>query len=1155
MSVLFFVHFKRSIASITLSFFFLSFAQISFAAGPPPSPWADESEEIDLFHKPNASDAKSFYTDVMSPGVSVPTYTGGVVGYKAPSFTGDLESGVWESGSWVDESWDSFSSPTSDLDSFYTSGDRSDSANLDAAVDAVDDYGDDHVLLNTATGAAITGPVDMDSAYHVLHDKATDPTNTHPNIFNQSVTVPELGLVGVELWGQTRSTLDNVNAQGYYADCERVTETASETSLVHSPLYKTCRVIQPPSSCEISRHIVSIEEPFSCVDMDNLQDLNFWIFKGEDGGHHRGRVSVKCGGSSVSQVFQYQGWQDEKGTKVVDVQVNIPISGNPNWTPLMSTRVGYVGCDGGLGGADCGVVIEILAYRNHKCVESPLVDNNWQCSIEFATMRESSSGALLNTPNWYNPGSMIDNSPEPGIGVAAHVNWHVSMSYAAKHRIFKVNEATIDFPPGCSSASSICKAEPDPNYMPPATPTDLSYASSSSWECTEVDNNRTWAGIPINPNEPTLEGIYYPSQPVGGGPDPLVGGTDPSVVCWSATARNYQCLSSYGDIQEDPSGCDELQSSCAYVDEVPYEVGGIAMGVERTYDCGGFNKQLDSLATSSETSCATNLRCVGTECFDGRAEESNEDFGAVAAQTSLLGWGKDEINCQSLDDCYIWEGNLIGCTNSVDSQNCCTGGPTTSMELGMDAFDIAKNLNAQMDISTKALNAFEAGANSLATSVTNTGAWQWIANGWTSASGSVSGAIADLGFSNVANYASEFLAMGGSVSSQVGTALSMETISNFVITKVYEYVYDYLGPQVATSIFATTTGAGASAAITPTGGFSPLISSTFNVLAWGYLAYQVINLALAFAFACEDEDFMYQERYSQESCTMQARWTTCDKDIGGVCVVDKHSRCCYDSLLGRIVQEQARKQAPVRAAIMSRENKLGVFPILSEENPFGSYGSGWNGPDCSGLTPADMDIIDWDLVDLRDWLNKLTTTGRLPDGAAAANAMFGRDELTKSTFLRQEKLDEVAARQAADKAKAETELANLDAEEVIINDKIANYELRISSLEDDIAVLSATPTATNLALIDEKNVLIGKLNGYIEYENTNLIKLNAKRVSLTEFIANFHIAEGQTLQNPTTIDRNAERMGVTVDYEARRSELRNDAWSGTVPLRGTLSPP
>ena len=105
---------------------------------------------------------------------------------------------------------------------------------------------------------------------------------------------------------------------------------------------------------------------------------------------------------------------------------------------------------------------------------------------------------------------------------------------------------------------------------------------------------------------------------------------------------------------------------------------------------------------------------------------------------------------------------------------------------------------------------------------------------------------------------------------------------------------------------------------------------------------------------------------SLKSCTYLGSF--CQTKILGACVEERESYCCYSSPLARILQEQIRPQ-------------LGM-----------SYGD-IKHPDCSGIPINRLSEVDWNKVNLDEWIAILQTTNRLP---TAGNAL-GKLNLDKLT--------------------------------------------------------------------------------------------------------------------------------------------------------------
>jgi len=73
----------------------------------------------------------------------------------------------------------------------------------------------------------------------------------------------------------------------------------------------------------------------------------------------------------------------------------------------------------------------------------------------------------------------------------------------------------------------------------------------------------------------------------------------------------------------------------------------------------------------------------------------------------------------------------------------------------------------------------------------------------------------------------------------------------------------------------------------------------------------------------------------------------CSLDIFGLCIQRKKTYCCFNSKLGRILQEEGR-------------------PTLRAFSPSGNWGSAKR-PNCRGFTPEEFQMLDFSKIDLSDW--------------------------------------------------------------------------------------------------------------------------------------------------------------------------------------------
>ena len=83
------------------------------------------------------------------------------------------------------------------------------------------------------------------------------------------------------------------------------------------------------------------------------------------------------------------------------------------------------------------------------------------------------------------------------------------------------------------------------------------------------------------------------------------------------------------------------------------------------------------------------------------------------------------------------------------------------------------------------------------------------------------------------------------------------------------------------------------------------------------------------------------------------------------CVQRKKTYCCFNSKLGRIIQEQGR-------------------PMLKSFGPTGDWGSGKH-PNCRGFTPDEFQMLDFDRMDLSEWYGDIVTATQQQIGNTLQN--------------------------------------------------------------------------------------------------------------------------------------------------------------------------
>lgn len=119
-----------------------------------------------------------------------------------------------------------------------------------------------------------------------------------------------------------------------------------------------------------------------------------------------------------------------------------------------------------------------------------------------------------------------------------------------------------------------------------------------------------------------------------------------------------------------------------------------------------------------------------------------------------------------------------------------------------------------------------------------------------------------------------------------------------------------------------------------------------------YTAYVVTMLMIQVILKCEKEEFEMNAKRQLKKCTYLGSY--CKTKVFGMCVEKRGSYCCFNSPLSRIVQEQVRPQ-------------LGL-----------DWGSAKQ-PQCDGIPIERMGEVDWDKVNLDEWIGLLQQNGHFPN--------------------------------------------------------------------------------------------------------------------------------------------------------------------------------
>jgi conjugal transfer mating pair stabilization protein TraN len=426
--------------------------------------------------------------------------------------------------------------------------------------------------------------------------------------------------------------------------------------------------------------------------------------------------------------------------------------------------------------------------------------------------------------------------------------------------------------------------------------------------------------------------------------------------CWTDPQGVVHCPENPGNLHDT---CEALENNpnCSFVRQECIEgaqdpESGICYAWTVVYDCGT-EVGIDEVTTTMGYQCDGIIRCFGEECIDGQFDLNNNGFAKTAAMMQVVDYAASDMDCTG-GDCVIWTGENIQCKKALGGYvNCCEKPENVSIGDYMTMLGNARTLAAANWDLTSVIPG-PLGTNPLS------GAWSQIEN----CTADITNVLSDtftsawdslVGNPGIIEQAAGAPATGGAVGSAGLTQMLMNGANGFLRS---------ISTDLASAIF--TTNAMGEVVFTAA---AQMVVSMVNFVMWVYAIYQILDLLVHIIWACEQEEFELGAKRQLKVCHYVGSY--CASDIVGICIEKKETYCCYNSPLARIMQEQIRIQ--------------GVD---------GGWGSGKH-PNCGGLTPAQLAGVNWDAVDLSEWLALLAIGGQYPtqrdvsiDGLTGSGSQF-----------------------------------------------------------------------------------------------------------------------------------------------------------------------
>jgi conjugal transfer mating pair stabilization protein TraN len=323
---------------------------------------------------------------------------------------------------------------------------------------------------------------------------------------------------------------------------------------------------------------------------------------------------------------------------------------------------------------------------------------------------------------------------------------------------------------------------------------------------------------------------------------------------------------------------------------------------------------------------------MGSECFDFQPEQS-QDFARATAMMNAAQNMVSDMTCgegQSGESCTIFKGDPGECKKAVGGTvDCCEKPQGVSLKDYLTLIMMTPKIDSAITgLENSDKFSSVAGAyNQLRQPVTDT--WSTISSSFTS---------------RLENVTGTYETLKGTVQDAILDA----------VQPLKEKVAEMTG-KTLTNAATSTGGSGGGAAV---GGeaatsFSEQLlgaqgASFLSMAMTAYQIYVVSMLVIQLIWKCEEEEFEMNAKRQLKSAHYVGSY--CKTKVLGACIEKREVYCTFNSPLSRIMQQQVRSQ-------------LGM-----------SWGSP-ESPNCGGIPIASLDLVNWDNVNLDEWLGILQSNG------------------------------------------------------------------------------------------------------------------------------------------------------------------------------------
>lgn len=433
----------------------------------------------------------------------------------------------------------------------------------------------------------------------------------------------------------------------------------------------------------------------------------------------------------------------------------------------------------------------------------------------------------------------------------------------------------------------------------------------------------------------------------------VISGHDVYRDCWNYQSQ-YNCVNQTNTTDTCTDlvnrGCGQVSSTC-----VDYLPDGVTCDMyERTYQC-----QSAPGTTSTQTNCGGQVYCMDGNCMD-TSYTPDQDFAKAAVAMEIAREAGTYLDPNTMK---LFSGKGSSCRVTLSSFNCCRSDTHGSASRN-DNVAVQLGMRVASQVGSEAIKYM--GSTYMYDALFQTDAPNWLLQGFTAVTGSSGNSYQfsgpslsyfglTIGYGTAPTGAGTTLLVGNvaavaaadAITASAAAAVAADAAVAASVASGTAASIAAADAAIAASAVAADTAATAAAAAAANPGF---------YLAFGIVGFIIAIVVLIYSFlsSCTIDEQTLAMKNGQNLCTQVGRY--CSSKVLGSCVQTTQAFCCYNSELAKIIEVGAHQQ-------------LG----LSWGDP--------HSPDCTGLTVAQIGMIDFSRIDFTAFIAHIEPSVKTPSYA------------------------------------------------------------------------------------------------------------------------------------------------------------------------------